>query len=215
VKTKTLIVGALAVLVVGLLWYQFVYSPIKSKTSKANSAAQAAQSDVDSLQHEIDQLNSANQKSQAKNIGTTQMLQAVPADAAEASFLRSLDSLRVRSGAAWQSVTPSVPTTTAGGVTSINVAITVNGSEEQLARYLDGLYSMQRIFIPDNVTVTKAGDLGPAPGALFAGGALQMQVAGRIFAGPAATSTSTSGTGSATTGTSTSGTSTSRTSTSG
>jgi Tfp pilus assembly protein PilO len=197
------------VLVVGLLWYQFVYSPIKSKTSKANTAAQAAQSDVDSLQRQIDQLNAANKKSQAKNIGTTQMLQAIPADFAEASFLRSLDTLRGTSGAAWQSVTPSVPTL-AGGLTSINVSITVNGNEEQLARYLSGLYSMQRLFIPDNVTVTRAGqDTGPA-GALFAGGSMQMQVNGRIFAGPSATLPST---GTSTTGTSTSGTSTAGTST--
>jgi len=209
-----LIVGAFAVLVVGLLWYQFVYSPIKSKTSKANTAAQAAQSDVDSLQHQIDALNASNKKNQAKDIGTSQMLRAIPADFAEASFLRSLDTLRGTSGAAWQSVTPSVPTL-AGGLTSINVSITVNGNEEQLARYLSGLYSMPRIFIPDNVTVTRTGqDLGPA-GALFAGGSMQMQVSGRIFAGPAALLPTTSGTGSSTTGTSTSGTSTAGTSTSG
>ena len=37
------------------------------------------------------------------------MLAAIPVDAAEASFLRSIDALRVASGADWQSITPSRP----------------------------------------------------------------------------------------------------------
>lgn len=215
VKTKSLIVGGLAVLMVGLLWYRVVYSPIKSKTSKANATAHTAQTEADNLQKAIDDLQSANKKDAAKEVDSAKLLQAVPADAAEASFLRSLDLLRASTGADWQSVTPGTPTS-AGSVTSINVAITVQGNEEQLARYLSGLYAMKRIFIPDNVTLAQGGSTAPAggvtapAGALFVGGPMQLQVSGRIFAGAAATaSPSTSGTtstgSSASTGTSTTG----------
>jgi Tfp pilus assembly protein PilO len=208
VKTKTLIVGGLAVLMVGLLWYRVVYSPIKSKTSKANAAAHNAETDSKNLQDAIDNILSSNKKAAAKDVGTAKMLEAIPADTAEASFLRSLDSLRIGSGANWQSVTPSTPAA-AGGVTSIGVSINVFGTEDQLARYLTGLYSMHRVFIPDDVTLTPQGQQGPAGGALFVSGLMQMQVSGRIFASPTAsatTGTTGSSTGSSTTGASTTAT---------
>ena len=207
VKTKTLIVGTLAVLMVGVLWYRMVYSPIKSKTSKANAAAHNSQLEADNLQKAIDDLTSTNKKNATQDIGTATMLQAVPATTAEASFLRSLDTIRVGSGADWQSVSPSTPTPS-GSVTSINVSITVQGDEAQLARYLNGLYGMRRIFVADNVTLTQSGStsaagqpvLAPA-GALFLGGQMQLQVSGRIFASAAPTTPASSGTGSTSTAT--------------
>jgi len=210
VKTKTLIVGGLAVLMIGLVWFRVVYSPIKSKTSKANAAAHNAQIDADNLQKAIDDIMSTNKKNAANDVGTAKMLQAIPADTAEASFLRSLDNIRVGSGANWQSVTPSTPTA-AGGVTSIGISINVMGTEDQLARYLTGLYAMRRVFIPDNVTLTPQGlpESLAAGGALFVPGMMQMQVSGRIFASPAATLTpGTSTGGTASTGTSTTGSAT-------
>jgi Tfp pilus assembly protein PilO len=212
VKTKTLIVGGLAVLMVGLLWFRVVYSPIKSKTSKANAAAHNAEIDAQNLQHAIDNIMATKKKDAAKDVGTAKMLEAVPATTAEASFLRRLDSVRIASGANWQSVTPSTPTS-AGGVTSIGVSINVFGTEDQLARYLSALYAMHRIFIPDNITLTPQG-VASVPGqtaavpsgALFAGGLMQMQVSGRIFAGPyAADSPATTSGASASTGASTTG----------
>jgi Tfp pilus assembly protein PilO len=203
VKTKTLIVGGLAVLMVGLLWFRVVYSPIKSKTSKANAAAHDAQTEADNLQKAIDDIMAANKKAAAKDVGTAKMLEAVPAETAEASFLRKLDVVRAVSGANWQSVTPSAPTAT-GGVTNISVSISVFGNENSLARYLSGLYAMKRVFIPDNVTLTPNGSGGipgqtatVPDGALFAGGLMQMQVSGRIFAGPAAVESPVTSTGGA------------------
>jgi Tfp pilus assembly protein PilO len=215
VKTKTLIVGGLAVLMVGLLWFRVVYSPIKSKTSKANAAAHNAEVDAQNLQKAIDDIMAANKKAAAKDVGTEKMLGAVPATLAEASFLRQLDHLRVKSGANWQSVTPSPPTST-GGVANIGVSINVFGTETTLARYLSGLYAMQRVFIPDNITLTPQGSTalpGQAAavpsGALFPGGEMQMQVSGRIFAGPGAVDTPATTPGSsATTGASTTGSAT-------
>jgi Tfp pilus assembly protein PilO len=210
VKTKTLIVGGLAVLMVGLLWFRVVYSPIKSKTSKANAAAHNAETDSKNLQQAIDAIVAANKKATAQDVGAAKMLQAVPADTAEASFLRRLDSLRVGSGANWQSVSPSAPTS-AGAVTSINVSINVFGTEGQLAKYLNGLYAMNRIFIPDNVTLTPQGTsqlAGLPSGALFAAGLMQMQVSGRIFAAPSATASPTTSGSSSSSAASTTGSAT-------
>jgi len=75
-------------------------------------------------------------------IGLGQGLRA--ADAAEASFLRSIDALRISSGADWQSISPGAPVLV-GTLTTINVAITVQGTESQLASYQNGLYDLQYI----------------------------------------------------------------------
>ena len=44
VKTKIIAVGALLVLLVGVLWYRVVVSPMQSNASKANTAASDLQS---------------------------------------------------------------------------------------------------------------------------------------------------------------------------
>ena len=53
VKTKNLLIGAIVVLLVGLLWYKVVYSPMESKASKAKTAAHQADATAASLRQEL------------------------------------------------------------------------------------------------------------------------------------------------------------------
>jgi hypothetical protein len=117
------------------------------------------------------------------------MLAAVPADTAQATFLRNLDALRVTTGASWQSITPAAPIND-GTVTTIGVGITVLGTQQQLAAYQEGLAAMNRLFVLDNVSMTATGGTGPAggtlrptPGAAFLADQMSMQITGRIFSG--------------------------------
>jgi Tfp pilus assembly protein PilO len=191
VKTKNVMVSALVVLLVGALWYKVVYSPMESKASKAKSAAHEADSTAQTLQHQIGALQAAQKQAKLHDPAASVMLQAVPATAAEASFLRAIDALRIGSGANWQSITPSPPALSAG-VASIAVTITVQGTETQLLRYASGLYDMKRIFLVDNLNITPGGNgtgiaaLHAVPGFVFPPGELQLQVTGRIFSGPGA-----------------------------
>jgi hypothetical protein len=138
------------------------------------------------------------------------MLAAVPADNAEASFLRAVDTLRVTSGAQWQSITPSIPTP-AGSVTSINVAISLQGTEDQVARYVAGLAGLKRLFVLDNLSITPngsnaaAGSAAPQgrPGSTFVGDKMAATIAGRIVSQPAATAVATGTTGTGTAGSAT------------
>jgi Tfp pilus assembly protein PilO len=200
VKTKNLVVGAIVVLLVGLLWYRVVYSPIESKASKAKTAAQQADVTAASLRQE---LAAAAKKAKAQNVPTEVLLAAVPLDAAEASFLRSVDSLRVSSGAEWQSITPALPTTT-GNLASISVGISVQGSEDQLARYVSGLSDLKRLFVLDTLSIsastgnaTSGSAPNAAPGNVFSSGRLQMQISGRIFTQPTVVPTGTGTAGAA------------------
>jgi Tfp pilus assembly protein PilO len=190
VKSKNLLVTALVVLLVGGLWYKVVYSSMESKASKAKTAANAADTSAAGLRQQLGQ-SGATKKTNGQNVSLGAMLTAIPVDAAEASFLRSLDALRVATGATWQSITPAPPTST-GGLATISVGISVQGTEDQLARYVSGLTELKRIFVTDNVTITGS---GAGKGGAFAAGNLQMQVAGRIFGQPVATPRATGATG--------------------
>ncbi len=191
VKTKNLMMGALAVLFVGLIWFQFVYSPMSSKAAKARTATHEADASATSLRKAISAGDPA--KNAKKHDPTTDlMLAAVPIDAAEASFLRSVDSLRVASGASWQSISPSPPATS-GTVTTINVSISVQGNQDQLLSYANGLGKLKRLFVIDNLSVSEGGSTAvpgtpvrAASGSTFSSDQLQMQISGRIFGQPGA-----------------------------
>ncbi|MDP9335427.1 MAG: type 4a pilus biogenesis protein PilO [Actinomycetota bacterium] len=198
VRTKNLVIGAIVVLLVGLLWYRVVYSPMESKASKAKTAAHQADATAAGLRRDLN--SAASKKANGQGVSTDELLAAVPLDAAEASFLRSIDALRVSSGADWQSITPAPPTS-AANIATITVGISVQGSEDQLARYVSGLSDLKRLFVLDTLTLTAAagtGTPGSAPNAtrgnVFTSGKMQMQISGRIFTQPAVVPSATGGT---------------------
>jgi Tfp pilus assembly protein PilO len=192
VKTKNLLMGTLVVLLVGALWYKVVYSPMESKASKAKSAAHDANETASNLQARINAINTAKAKAKTHAVANQLLLQAVPADAAESSFLRSVDALRISSGADWQSITPGVPVLS-GALSTINVSIAVQGTEAQLQSYENGLYDLKRVFLVDSINFSSNGSSAApgapaphaAPGQVFSGGLLQMQITGRVFSQPA------------------------------
>jgi Tfp pilus assembly protein PilO len=206
VKAKNAMLSALVVLLVGALWYRVVYSPMESKASKAKTAAHEADDNAANLRQRIDTLNEAKKKAKQHEVAKSVMVAAIPADAAQASFLRAIDALRISSGADWQAITPVAPVST-GTITTINVSISVQGTEEQLMRYQSGLYDLKRIFVLDNLSLTQNGSAAApgsapqaAPGASFVGDQMQMQISGRIFSQPATASSATGGSGTSGTG---------------
>jgi len=187
------------VLLVGALWYKVVYSPMESKASKAKTAQHDADQTASNLRAQISAINSAKQRAKTHAVANQLLLQAVPADAAESTFLRGVDGLRVSSGADWQSITLGAPAL-AGSLTTISVSISVQGTEAQLVRYENGLYDLKRVFLVDSINISSNGPTAPGPrapaSAVFSGDLLQMQITGRVFSQPAA-SAPTGATGSA------------------
>jgi Tfp pilus assembly protein PilO len=202
VKTKNLLMGALVVLFVGLAWFQFVYSPMENKASKARTAAHDADQSAAQLRREL--AGGTTKTPKNDDASSVAMLQAVPVDPAESTFLREIDALRVQTGAAWQSITPTVGAAGPVGstnVTTINVGITVQGTSNQLLQYVGGLSGLKRIFVADNVTLTANGSKAPAGspgGASSTSDQMALQVTGRIFSQAAAAAGSTGSTSSGT-----------------
>jgi len=188
VKTKNAIVSGLVVLFVGLLWFQFVYSPMESKASKAKAATKDANITADNLRKALDGTSGSKKSTKNNDPSTDAMVEALPVDGGEAAFLRSLDQIQASSGAQWQSITPVAPIVS-GSVATITVGITVNGTEDELARYQTGLEALKRTFIMDNVTIGQSGsgtDATGVAGRVFLGPNLVMQISGRIFSQPTA-----------------------------
>jgi Tfp pilus assembly protein PilO len=201
-KQKNLMVGALVAALVMALWYMMLYSPLNSKASKANKAASAAQAKETSLRADLRKISPTGAAAKNQKKLDALLQSSVPKDPAEAAFLRQLNSIKNSTGVAFQSVTPSPPTS-ASGLSSIGVSITVQGSDAQVMSYLQRLEKLSRLFVTDNVTVTASGasnaaTTGGPVGHVFAGAGsapiLQVLVTGRVFtqalvAAPGATAT--------------------------
>ncbi len=169
------------------------------KAAKAKTAAHDADPSAETCAQAISGTSNTKKKTKNTDVATDVMLGAVPVDTEEASFLRSdrraADQLRRGLAARSRRRHPR----SSGNVATINVAITVQGTEDQVARYVAGLAALKRLFLVDNITITGAKNTDPA-GNLIPPPAgrglqrrldhlLQMQIAGRIFSQPSAIAT--------------------------
>jgi Tfp pilus assembly protein PilO len=190
VKTKNLLVGILVTVLVLALWYRVMYSPTKSSASKANDQAEQIQQQVDSMRTQIAS-ETAKRKEAAAAVPAKKLQAAVPVNDQLTTFIRKTDSLATSTGIAWQSVTPTAPTSD-GSMQTINVAVNVAGGYDSVMAYLRGMLSADRILVIDNVSFTAAppadagSDRSAIQGDVFgaAGGtpSLQVTLSGRLFA---------------------------------
>ncbi|HVJ97102.1 MAG TPA: type 4a pilus biogenesis protein PilO, partial [Acidimicrobiia bacterium] len=190
VKTKNLLVGILVMVLVVALWYKVLYSPAKSSATKANDQAEQVQQQVDVMRTQVAS-ETAKRKEAAAAVPAKKLQAAVPVNDQLTTFIRKSDALANSSGVAWQSVTPTAPTTD-GSMQTINVAVNVAGGYASVMAYLRGMLGAERILIIDNVAFTAAAPVGDAgkggglSGEVFGsvGGtpSLQVTIAGRLFA---------------------------------
>lgn len=190
VKTKNLLVGILVTVLVVALWYKVLYSPAKSSATKANDQAEQVQQQVDVLRTQVAS-ETAKRKQAAAAVPVKKLQAAVPVDDKLTTFIRQSDALANSSGVAWQSVTPTAPTSD-GSMQTINVAVNVAGGYASVMAYLRGMLGADRILIIDNVSFTAAAPVGDAgkggglSGEVFGsvGGtpSLQVTISGRLFA---------------------------------
>ncbi len=190
VKQKNLAVGALAAVLVLVLWYMMLYSPMKHAASKARSDAKDTQTQIDTLEAQVRKAGGAPGSQSAKQ-RLAELQTMIPATPRLADFLRTLDSIRTSSGVTFQSVSPSPSATATTTTSTITVSITISGQYAQVVDYLRGLATMPRLFVVDNVAFaagnaagTGSANGGPV-GTVFAGvGAapsVQLQITGRMF----------------------------------
>jgi Tfp pilus assembly protein PilO len=207
-KTKNMMVGVLAAVLVMALWWTVLLKPTRAKAAKVHADTEIEQSKLAPLQAQLtkaqaDAAHAAEFKAQLESLQ-----KAMPDSPALAEFLRDANAIASATGVSWQSVTHSPPTIGVGGVTSITLGIQVKGSYAQVVDYLTRLAALQRLVVVDGVQLSTAGTTGAETGSAassggstgpFSGGTeLSAVITARMFASPAAAvSTADAGTATA------------------
>ncbi len=158
VKTKNLMVGILVAVLVLLLWYRVAYAPAKSSAAKAKDQTQQLEDRAATLQRQLDG-DAKKKKEKQEAIPSTKLVAAVPVNDKITAFLRRTDQIAATSGVDYQSVTPTLGSAE-GGLSVINVGVTVDGSYASVMSYLGTMLSDSRIMLMDNVSLTAGGAEG-------------------------------------------------------
>ena len=151
---------------VGLLWYQCrVFADGEQGVEGEGVRARRRTTSADNLRSALNGTTRSKKKTKTHDVATEVMLAAVPVDAAEAAFLRTRRRRSAsRRAPTWQSITPSVPDACRAASRRSTSAITVQGTEDQLASYRRPA-DLKRIFVVDNLSITAGAAAPPATGA--------------------------------------------------
>jgi Tfp pilus assembly protein PilO len=153
VKSRGVMVGALAVGFVVVVWYMMVYSKAKDDVSSTKSQVSEAQQQTDELTRQKKELESLEDEGPAIAAKLDALHAAVPAQPELAKFIDDAYALEKATGVAWVSVAPSEPTLQ-DGVGTIPMTIQVNGDYFNVIDYLDGVEGMSRLVVVDTINLT-------------------------------------------------------------
>ena len=197
-KTKNMMVGVLAAMLVVALWWTMLLKPTRAKAEKVRSDTAIEQSKLEPLQTQLataqrDAAHAAEFKAELESLQ-----QAMPNSPALAAFIRDANDIAQSTGVSWQSVTHGPPTLGTDGVNSITLGIQVKGTYAQVMDYLGKLAGLQRLIVVDGIQLTTAANTGATAGSasgLSTGpfsGATQISgvVTARMFEAPGTASTS-------------------------
>jgi hypothetical protein len=123
---------------------------------------------------------------------------AVPGDPQLSELLRQLDTVAAETGVQQSTITPSLPAALTGAVgSSVQVSLSASGATDAASAYLQGLSSLSRMFVVDQVSFRRAGGSAGVAAANGSGdGAtgddqVQLQLVGHVFTTQSATTSTT------------------------
>jgi Tfp pilus assembly protein PilO len=165
-KTKNLAVGALAVLLVTALWWNFLLKPAKSEAKKVKADTATETAKLPPLEAQVSKARLAQAHAAAFKAQLTSLQHAVPDSPALAAFLRDANAIADASRVSWQQVTHGPPVLDPPtGISSIPVGIQVKGTYEQVMDYLTRVKSLKRMLVVDSVQFSSGGGDSSAGGA--------------------------------------------------
>lgn len=212
-RTLLAIVGG--TLAVVFVWWFAVLSPKRSATATARSEADAAVARGQELEQTLARLRELDRNRPQIEADLRALNAAIPATPDLATFILSANEIAASSGVDFLSIAPSPPaaSASAGGPTSVALAIQVKGDFFAVVDYLNRLEDLERIVVVDDITLASGGTAGATgtTGAASDPSALSVTLAARMFtraapAGATGTTGVTGTTGSTSTSSSTSST---------
>ena len=185
-KSRGIMMGALAIGFIVVAWYMMVYSKTKDDVSSTKSQVSEAQDENVELTSEKQELESLEDSGPEIELKLQALQSAVPAQPELATFIDEVDALGAQAGIDWVSVAPSEPTL-ANGVGTVQLTIQVNGDYFKVIDYLGKIEGMSRLVVIDTINVTDAasaeGGSGATEGELIGldGPKLSVTLTARMF----------------------------------
>jgi Tfp pilus assembly protein PilO len=190
---RTLLIGVGAALGVLLIWYFLLWSPRGAAIDKASKRREAAESQAQELQAELNRLQEAKQNEAALRAQVEELRQAIPDEPNLAQFILDTNDAATQSGIDFLSISPTPPTPPQpqeGPPPPAQIALSINvtGGYFQVLDFVNRLTDLTRIVVIDGLTVSPS-----------AGQDLSVQITGRMFTTQAATTGGTATTTTTTT----------------
>lgn len=159
-------VAAAAAVVLVLVWYVALFRPESHHLSSARQAYAAAEKQVSSLRQQVVSLEAIEKQIPADKARLAQLDAAVPHSPDLRGLLDQLHALATATGVVVTVVSPAAPSNSTstgstaksslGGAQSTQVALTLDGSYQQMAAFLTGLSSMARSVVVDGANISSS-----------------------------------------------------------
>ena len=174
---RALLIGGAAALVVLLAWYFLLWSPRSDDIAEARDRKDAAESEAQQLQSEIERLRAAQRDEPLRRAQLETLRIAVPDDPNLAQFILDTNDAATKAGIDFISIAPSPPaaataaaattatTTPTSGASAtpgagatppaeIKVSLQVQGGYFQVLDFVNRLNDLPRLVVIDSVTVS-------------------------------------------------------------
>jgi Tfp pilus assembly protein PilO len=162
---------ATAGVLVGLLilgaWWQLLWNPQSSALSQAHTADQTASTGLIQAGQTLGHLKHLQTISPQLTALEEKLSNAVPNGTSFDTFLISLNQMADVAGVQLQSVAPTTPTVSTGGLSTVAISLSFSGGYFNVQRFLDELKSGSRLVIIDSLSEAPdssgSGSVGSTP----------------------------------------------------
>jgi len=187
VKTKLILIGVGAALVITGLWFFALWSPQGKNLEEARAEEQAAEQRAAELSSKLAHLKKLEANAAVLERDRAMLAAAVPATDQLDQFILQVNDRAAKSGVTFVSVAPQAPgaagsaptAATAGAPTPIGLQLQVQGDYFAIMRFMEQLRDGERLVTVENFSLSKGGE-GP--------GGMTASITGRMFMSPAAAS---------------------------
>lgn len=170
---RALVFGALATVVILLVWFFLLWSPRQGQIAEARQQTEAAQAQAAALEAEIQRLQAAQRDEPLKQARRAELQAAVPDDPALGQFILDVNAAANASGIEFMTISPSPPIVPdGGGLSVINLTFSISGGYFQVLDFMNRLTDLPRVVVIDSVNVAPEGT---------GSGTLAVSLGGRMF----------------------------------
>lgn len=164
---RALIFGAIASILMLLLWYFMLWSPRQGEIEAAQARTEAAETQAATLEAEIQRLQVAQRDEPLKQARRAELQAAAPDDPALGQFILDVNAAAQASGIDFMTIsqTPPAPSET-GGLSTITLSFSIAGGYFQVLDFMNRLTDLPRLVVIDSVNLApgEAGRLSASLG---------------------------------------------------